>query len=507
MVMTAMKPSTYQVDVIRAIQSGDRNIVVQARAGAGKTTLLKMVAQELVDQGKQCLFVAFVKRVADELKAKLPKGVRCQTINSYGHQVLLQNLGNVTLDKNKGYGLAYPHKKAAINAGLIQNGKIKQLKAVYDYCRTTLTPAEPEALKLMVDDYGLDLPFYKAESQWETLAELVTAMLQAGLELAANEKVIDFNDQIYLPLIWADQFVFPTYDWVAIDEAQDQSEAKLQLLAHAMHKDSRLIAVGDQAQAVFLFAGARCDSMNQIVERFKGVEYPLPICYRCPRSHVELAQAFVPDIQPAENAVEGIIRESDGVNFITDVEPGDLVICRKSAPLIRLCLDLITTHKKAVVKGDDNLVNVLTAIIDDIDSRLVRSGAKYSAFLDHARQYYRDRVEALMKEPDADDRIAKLQDNCEAVKVIFEAFDVNSCTGLKAKLETLFEDDGKAIALMTIHKAKGAEAERVFILHLNPKDIAVTHPNTTAEQLEQEQNLAYVAVTRSKRELIFVAGY
>lgn len=502
MTTTKMKPSPYQQAIIDAVVAGDQNVAVQARAGSGKTTLLKMVATELVDQGHSCLFVAFVKRVADELKAKLPRAVKCQTINSYGHQALLMNLGDVVLDKNKGYQLARPYSRALEKDTVISG--IKQLKQVYDYCRSTLTEPTPEHLEQMVSDYGLDLPFYSTRAKWQVLADVVGEILQAGVDLTLRERVIDFNDQIYLPLLWQDQFVFPKYDWVAIDEAQDQSEAKLQLLSKALNDDSRLIAVGDPAQAVFLFAGARCDSMDTITTRFGCVEYPLPVCYRCPGSHVQLAQQWVPDIEPADGAKDGVIRTVAKVSVLDELDQHDLVICRKASPLVKLCLDLISRGKKAVVKGDDNLVNVLSAIIDDVGTRLAKADDPYTRFLYHARAYYDDRVRAIKDEPDYEDRVVRLNDHCTAVKEIYHAFDVTSCAQLKTRLQGLFNDDRGAVVLMTIHKAKGAEADRVYILHPSADDIALDRPTMTAEQLEQEQNLTYVAVTRSKNELVFV---
>lgn len=57
--------------------------------------------------------------------------------------------------------------------------------------------------------------------------------------------------------------------------------------------------------------------------------------------------------------------------------------------------------------------------------------------------------------------------------------------------------------LSTIHKAKGLEAERVFIL----KPDLMPHPKAKRGwEIDQENNLRYVAITRSKRELYLVNG-
>ena len=72
-----------------------------------------------------------------------------------------------------------------------------------------------------------------------------------------------------------------------------------------------------------------------------------------------------------------------------------------------------------------------------------------------------------------------------------------------AELEYMFKtiDDSEAITLCTIHKSKGLEANVVYILNefLIPSKFA-----KSSVQLEQEQNLKYVARTRAKEEMYYL---
>lgn len=56
--------------------------------------------------------------------------------------------------------------------------------------------------------------------------------------------------------------------------------------------------------------------------------------------------------------------------------------------------------------------------------------------------------------------------------------------------------------LSTAHKSKGLEANRVLILL--PNKLPLTWRQQQPWQLAQEINLKYVAITRARKELIFV---
>ena len=70
-------------------------------------------------------------------------------------------------------------------------------------------------------------------------------------------------------------------------------------------------------------------------------------------------------------------------------------------------------------------------------------------------------------------------------------------------IEQIFEEKKDAIKLMTIHKSKGLENERVFLI--TKFDGMILQPWKYAKkswELVQERNLMFVAYTRAKSELI-----
>jgi len=87
----------------------------------------------------------------------------------------------------------------------------------------------------------------------------------------------------------------------------------------------------------------------------------------------------------------------------------------------------------------------------------------------------------------------------KVMTLLFLAKLSTNITELKLNIRTIFTDEIVGICLSTVHKIKGLEANRVFIVRPDLLPL----PNAHGWQSIQEKNLAYVAYTRAKLELIF----
>ena len=95
-------------------------------------------------------------------------------------------------------------------------------------------------------------------------------------------------------------------------------------------------------------------------------------------------------------------------------------------------------------------------------------------------------------------------DKVRAIKVI--AKDLKTTEAVINRIETIFKDDQKdGICLSTVHKAKGLESDRVFIIREDK--FLLPHCMRKAWMAEQEYNLVYVAYTRAKKYLGFVIDF
>jgi superfamily I DNA/RNA helicase len=97
----------------------------------------------------------------------------------------------------------------------------------------------------------------------------------------------------------------------------------------------------------------------------------------------------------------------------------------------------------------------------------------------------------------------KLEDNCKCIENIC-LHSIKDVRELKTYIDKMFTDERvkNAVMLSTAHKSKGLEANRVLILL--PNKMPLNYPQQKEWQLKQEMNLKYVAITRARKELIFV---
>lgn len=266
--------------------------------------------------------------------------------------------------------------------------------------------------------------------------------------------IIDFDDQLYFPY-WQ-KIPLPRYDRVVVDEAQDLNAVQIELLQQYPER----IYVGDTYQAIYGFRGSRSDTMSLL----EGQRLPLSICYRCAVSIIQEANKCYDVIEPAPGAAQGICERVKGLDGL---RAGDVVLCRTAAPLVELCLDLIREGKKAYVKGREVEAQLLRDCeIPDLDG------------------WYAECCETLSPR-----QLEGIETRYEIMKIVRQS---------KEKVKSIFTESADAICLMTGHKSKGTEHDRVWIIRPD----LIPHPRAT--DLVQEKNLMFVMITRAKKELYIV---
>jgi len=285
---------------------------------------------------------------------------------------------------------------------------------------------------------------------------------------------------------------------VMIDEAQDTNTARRLIAYEMMHKNSRLVAVGDPHQAIYGFAGASSDSMEIIKRQLDSNELPLSVTYRCPKSVVTVAQTWVPKFEAHPSAPEGDVTNLTHTDFwkvaqTGGLSPDDVILCRNTRPLVGVAMRLREMDIACVVEGASTkgLIALATKWGEDIG---------IEEFLEYLGAY-QDSESKRLEDAGKEGKAEALVDRCEILKDLCHYRSVKTTDDLVNKIEFLFGDNQQDILrLCTIHRSKGREWDRVFLIGRNRY---MPSPYARKDwQIQQETNLAYVAVTRAKKELV-----
>lgn len=502
-----IRPSLYQRRVLEFVRSGTGNAVVRATAGAGKTTTLVQVAEALPRDLRAC-FLAYGKDASLELANRLPKHVPAKTTHSLGWTILKDALAprgvKLKLDNRKYTGLQRealatlpPTEGTAYDQDVVR----EYLAKLVNFARLNFTDTkDPSAVRALAVRYNL-IPPDDLELETE-LHEQLRAVLRAGVRAALETGVIDYTDMLYVPQVL--QLPTPEYDFVCVDEAQDYSPVALNFTMRLVNPEhgGRLLFVGDPRQSIFGFAGADTDALDRIVTRAQATVLPLSISYRCPRSHVELTRRIAPEMEARPDAPEGKIYWIRDAALPKWVREGDLVLCRQNAPLIGTCLRLVREGKRAFVRGRE-LAGQLTTMSR---TAFVKGFHQWEEALEAFEHAEIERVQkSLGGRPQEGAVLAGRLDLIDGLRFLVKDLSrdrVPSQATLEERIARTFnEDETAGVVLSTVHRAKGREANRVLILYpeLMPGAYA-----KTPEAIRGEECVQFVALTRSRRDLVFV---
>lgn len=536
------------------------HLIVEARAGTGKTTTLVEGVKRLMGVGstltpspqqamvwdcmelskgkaKTVCFVAFNRSIAAELKTRVPAGCEAMTMHGLGLRAV-----RAAFRLFGGEGGVSEWRVRNIIGELVgrdvrdfqrENPVLVQaVEKLVSLCKMNLTTPEdldhdslenePEAnwadaLDRLASHYEVEL-----NGQRERVYDLVPRVLERCKQVD-KDGCVDYDDMIWLPVVLG--LPVRKFDVLLVDEAQDLNRCQ-QALANMAGR--RLVLCGDPKQAIYGFAGADAESMERMEQELGAtprgcVRLPLTVTRRCGKAIVKEANKIVPDFEAFESNGEGVIRRAllqghskmigevvamDGTpNYADLAKDGDMVLCRVNAPLVSECFRFIKQGRKANIQGRDvgkGLVNTVKKLAGGED----RLGACKVEDLISALGLWLEgeqKKEAAKKFPSESKMIA-LQDKHDCLLCFTEGLGAAYALDVVRKIESVFTDDRsvRGIRLSSIHKAKGLEAHRVFLLE--PEGATVPHPMAKSRwQVEQEWNLRYVAITRAIEELVYVS--
>lgn len=545
----AHPPTNAQLKIYDFIEHGTGNGIIDAVAGAGKTTTL-MGCVSHIPNINDVIYCAFNTSIRKELQKKFKdanQNVKVSTIHALGFQ-MLRATKNFRLDDYKynhiikepqffdtlipdidkilGYH-SHPtvaklrqleerrdildwNEKNDLNEGQQYVGKIiRRLLDINQKYRCTLEEDDVKCYDALIRHFGI-IPYYEQgmstyNDEVDAYFRLHQKLIKEGNSMAISHGIIDFTDQIYLPFIM-NLTAQKKYGFVFVDECQDLSKAQVKVVGKYLREDGRLLAVGDPYQAIYGFAGADCNSFQRVTKAFNCTVLGLTDCFRCPQDVIRLAQSLRSDIKGFKD-YPGKIYKIPNREVLINIKEGDLVICRTRLPLRALALKLINKDFKVKIHPDElqEFMGDYKKNFSPQELRKVLNDDIIEQFFEHAKERNKKRITRENQNADAiiqkiliKEEVDTMVTTLDFLKKKYFDWHLNTLENILKRLKLMLSNPSDdAIRISTIHRAKGLENNRVFILEYDK----LPPPRDLEWENIQERNLHYVAVTRPKEEL------
>lgn len=494
--------SDEQKAIFNWFSDGVGHLVVRARAGTGKTTTIKTAFSGAKES--KMLYAVFNKKNQTEAASQIfDSRVEIKTLHSVGF-MFIQHVWPCAKPTDE---VEADRVEEAVGENTAQQVKT-QVKRLVGFAKNVFVgiPTMEQMMGLALERDIEAIGFESLENGGWGVEKLCQSAMEV-MEISKKEDKqgrISFNDMVWLPVTMG--WVRAWYDLVVVDEAQDMNLPQLMMAMGAAKKSGRVCVVGDDRQSIYAFRGAASNGIDMMKEKLQAQELGLTTTYRCPKSVVQIAAGFVPDYKAAETAPEGIVDSIQIGELEAIAQPGNAILSRANAPIMAVCLSLLRRGTPARIEGRD-LGKALLEIVSKFKARSVPQ------FITKVEKWREKQMARYADTRNGEEKCVQISDKADTLLNLAEG--VSSVSEIEGRIKNLFSDSGSdsrpCVVLSTVHKAKGLEWTRVFMLSSTfhrkvPMNGPSKSPEAAAAQAREEQNVYYVAVTRAKEHLTMVHG-
>jgi DNA helicase-2/ATP-dependent DNA helicase PcrA len=446
-----------------AVMSPARRLLVRATAGSGKTHVLTLRIQRRVADHDvapdQVLAMTFTRKAGDELRRRLfragARDVRAGTFHRAALNVVTQyredrHLRPLTLEPNRRKLIS------ALAKQLRESGELK----LEDW---QLPRLEQEIGWALSQGYNGTL-YVKNARRNRRDAPLAPAQMAEVLDryvgLCRSRGLLDFDLLLSeaISLLREEPDVLASFRYrnrsLYVDESQDMNPLQFMLLRQMAGDDPDLFCVGDPNQSIYGFNGGTPVLMNEIL-----VTWPDTLVLDLTRNHRSTANIIAVANTLLEEGARGIVPAKDegDVPLVRDYNSDEEEAEHVATWLAAKHQPGSPWNSMAVLARTNAQLELIAGYLDAAGIPNERRGPEHSPASD--------------------------------------------LTAPELSSRRLLEADRDAVALSTIHRAKGLEFQHVAAIGWAEGQLP-NYNATTPPELAEEQRLAYVALSRAERSLL-----
>jgi len=469
--------------------STDPSIMGEAVAGSGKsTTMLEMLSRKMKDFQGKAFLTLFSKSLQEELAPYATPRLSITTKHALGLKLFYANRIKPFVDKNKSRNLimnniGFDPSKMDDSESKAAWRELFAMCDLADKLRVRFVDwRDANVVSQVNNQYGCDV------SDISMVQELMALSLEKS-----KTGWIDFTDMNYAPLIHG--FDFDKHELGVMDECQDFSPMDAMFLEKCIADGGKVAFVGDTRQSIMGFAGADTSMMDKLRNKFGCSVFPISYTFRCPKSVVNavVSGGHHETIKAWSGAKDGVF-DPDAAYDIHGYENGTMLLSRRNASLIPFAIKAYKAGRQVSVLGE-LIEQKMLGILRHKDCKTIC-------------ELRTDIMDEQAK------KVEKLQQSANpsasAIEFVNDLYDtllsiINECTlvnQVEKMILELFRLKKDSLVYSSMHRSKGREADRVVILDSNRMTLDVSKMND--EEIQQEKNLVYVAMTRPKQQLDFV---
>jgi DNA helicase-2/ATP-dependent DNA helicase PcrA len=495
------EPTEEQQAIYDRLATGNGWVIVDALAGSGKTEVT-LQALRRVPQ-KSVLVTAFNKRICEETKQRMPQQPKgsvwqSQTFHAAGFRVL-----NFSVKKQLEVSSA-ASEELVNDAATLLDGSIKVSFQVRRAVTRLLrlykeTFSGPEISYEQVKDFALNFDVFTEldDESIEIATHLLIRAYDLGLDIKSRSR-IDFCDMIWLPVV-LDLKPPSRYQAVFVDELQDLSPLQSELILKLIAPDGRFLGVGDLRQAIYSWRGADGVGIYKQLEARGAVRMPLNTTFRCSQAVVAEANRLMPNLRAWKNASAGRVDTMDVESAIEQIsesyqdwsDAATMVLSYTNSELLRVAVRLFNEDVDFTMLGGEEIVAPLIELVKKFDKS---SGPRFRANLQTWFVVEMARAEKQGSSGWAD----RIEQYRKSLDLILDA-GVDPIRIVWMLNQLAFGEKNAPIVLSTVHKAKGLEADHVYLMR---RSFPTYQENRIVT--DEHRNLEYVAITRAKRNLTWI---